>query len=149
MRALLTLLAALVLSACASLPGREPVQVTVAGIESLPGEGLELRMLVRLRVQNPNDVPIEYNGAYLRLDVQNRTFASGVSDERGVVPRFGEAIVSVPVTASVLRTAWTVFSMMDGRKLDRLSYTMEGKLNGPLFGSTRFQATGELALPGG
>jgi hypothetical protein len=25
---------------------------------------------------------------------------------------------------------------------------MEGKLDGPMFGSTRFQATGELSLPG-
>src|SRR3954468_16874996 len=100
-RRLLTLLIALSLTACATM--RDPVQVSVAGIESLPGEGLEVRMMVKLRVQNPNEAPIEYDGVFLKLDVQNRTFATGVSDERGVVPRFGEAIINVPLTISTLR----------------------------------------------
>ena len=148
MRHLLTLLAVLSLGACATLPGSEPLQVTVAGIDSLPGEGLELRMLVRLRVQNPNDAPLEYDGVYLKLDVQDRTFATGVSDQRGVVPRFGESVIGVPVTASMLRTVLNVLGMLDGRKVDKLNYSLEGKLSGPLFGSTRFQAKGDLALPG-
>ena len=48
-RALMIALTALLLGACASLPNQDPLQVTVAGIESLPGEGMELRMLVKLR----------------------------------------------------------------------------------------------------
>ena len=51
---------ALILGSCAALTARDPLQVTVAGIESLPGEGMEARILVKLRVQNPNDVAIEY-----------------------------------------------------------------------------------------
>ena len=35
---MLAIVAVLNLNECASLPGQEPVQVTVAGIESLPGE---------------------------------------------------------------------------------------------------------------
>ena len=87
------------------MPDRDPLQVTVAGIEPLPGEGMEVRLLVKLRVQNPNDTPVEFNGASLNLDVMGRRFASGVSDQAGTVPRFGEAIVAVPVTVSVLRMA--------------------------------------------
>jgi LEA14-like dessication related protein len=78
--------AMLMLSACASMPSRDPLQVSVAGIESLPGEGMELRLLVKLRVQNPNDTPIEFNGVSLNLDVLGRDFASGVSDQAGTVP---------------------------------------------------------------
>ena len=44
--------AALLHCGCATMQG-DPLQVTVAGIESLPGEELEWRMLVKLRVQNP------------------------------------------------------------------------------------------------
>src|SRR5258706_13369189 len=95
---ILVTIAVLNLSACASLPGREPIQVTVADIESLPGEGLEVRMMVKLRVQNPNDAPVEYDGVYVKVDVQDRTFATGVSDERGTIPRFGESVIAVPVT---------------------------------------------------
>ena len=138
--------AALTLAGCASMPGRDPVQVTVADIESLPGEGMELRMLVKLRVQNPNDAPIEYSGVYVRLDVQDKNFASGVSDEHGTIPRFGESIVSVPVTASMLRVALNALGILGGNQIDKLSYKLEGKLDGPAFGSTRFKAQGEFSL---
>src|SRR5262245_23995663 len=84
------------LCGCASMQARDPLQVTVAGIEPLQGQGLELRMNVKLRVQNPNDAPVEYNGVAVQMDVQGKTFASGVSDAAGTVPRFGEAVVSVP-----------------------------------------------------
>ena len=149
-RSLLTTLlisALLTLAACASMPGRDPLQVNVADIESLPGEDLEMRMLVKLRVQNPNDAPVEYDGVYVKLDVLGKTFATGVSDERGSIPRFGESIVSVPVTVSMLRIGAYALRMLDGKPVDKLSYKMEGKLDGPMFGSTRFQAQGELALP--
>ena len=136
-------------SACATLQQTEPVQVTVAGIESLPGEGLEIRMLVKLRVQNPNDAPVDYDGVYVKLDVQGSTFATGVSDERGSVPRFGESVIGVPVTISTLRVALRAASfLLDGRAApDKLTYKLEGKLDGPTFGSTRFKADGELTLP--
>ena len=135
------------LAACALMPGRDPLQVNVADVESLPGEGFEFRMLVKLRVQNPNDAPVEYDGVYLKLDVLDKTFASGVSDERGVVPRFGEALITVPVTVSTLNLVRQTLGMMiDGKLPEKLSYRLEGKLNGPMFGSTRFQSQGELPL---
>jgi hypothetical protein len=146
----LAVLAVLALAGCASMPHRDPLQVTVAGIEPLQGEGMELRLLVKLRVQNPNDAAVEFNGAALTLDVMGRTFASGVSDETGTVPRFGEAIVTVPVTVSVLRIARQVLGMMDGQPVDKATYAMSGKLNGAsLFGTQRFKANGEFALPKG
>ena len=150
LRALLALLLAAVVlfcGACATLQ-RDPVQVTVAGVESLPGEGLELRMMIKLRVQNPNDAPVEYNGVYVKLDVQDSTFATGVSDERGSIPRYGERVVNVPVTVSTLRlAARAVGFFLDGRLTEKISYKLTGKLDGPTFGSTRFNAQGEFALP--
>jgi len=54
----LLLVFALILCGCAALATHDPPRVTVASIEPLEGEGLELRMLVKLRVVNPNDFPI-------------------------------------------------------------------------------------------
>jgi LEA14-like dessication related protein len=149
-RAWLALLVPLALSACASLPGRDPLQVSVAGIESMPGEGMELRLLVKLRVQNPNDTPIEYDGVALDVDVMGRDFASGVSDQVGTVPRFGEAVVAVPVTVSVMRMVRQVMGMLDGKPVDKVTYSLSGKLNGAsLFGTQRFTSKGEFELPKG
>ena len=138
--------AALLLAACASLGRNDPLQVMVAGIEPLPGEGLELRMLVRLRVQNPNDAPLAYDGVYLKLDVLDKTFASGVSDEAGSVPRFGEAVIGVPVTISMLRMVRHALGMLDGRPVEKVTYALTGKLNGPVFSVARFSSQGELDL---
>jgi len=143
----LILVCSMLLSACAVAPGRDPVQVTVAGIEALPGEGMELRMLVKLRVQNPNDAPLDYNGVYLKLDVLDKTFATGVSSERGSVPRYGESVIGVPVTVSALRMAGYALRMLDGKPIDKVIYKLDGKLEGAGFGATRFQSQGELLLP--
>ena len=146
-RALLLAASLLALGGCASLPDRDPIEVTVAGIESLPGEGMELRLLVKLRVQNPNDAAIDYDGAYVKLEVLGKTFATGVSDQAGSVPRFGEAVVVVPVTVSVLRMVRQVAGMLDGEPVGAISYEMSGKLHGGLFGTQRFSTRGEFRLP--
>jgi LEA14-like dessication related protein len=145
----LVAVAMLLLAACAALTGQEPLQVNVADVESLEGQGFEIRMLVKLRVQNPNDAPVEYDGVYLRLDVQGSTFATGVSDEHGTVPRFGEAVVAVPVTISTANLVRQALGFIgaDSRPPEKITYRLEGKLNGPMFGSTRFESQGELALP--
>jgi LEA14-like dessication related protein len=146
-RSFLLAVGALAMAGCASLPQKDPLQVTVAGIEGLPGEGMEVRMLVKLRVQNPNEAAINYTGVYMKLDVLGKTFASGVSDQSGVVPGFGEAVVAVPVTVSVLRMVRQVVGMLDGQPVDTIRYEMSGKLSGGLFGTERFESKGEFELP--
>lgn len=146
-RSLMFALTLVALAGCASLPQKDPLQVTVAGIEALPGEGMELRMLVKLRVQNPNEAPIDFSGTYVELDVQGKTFATGVSSENGTVPAFGETVVAVPVTVSVLRMVRQVMGVLDGQPVDKIRYEMSGKLSGGTFSAWRFSSSGEFELP--
>ncbi len=134
---------------CASMQRRDPLQVTVAGIQPLQGQGMELRLLVKLRVQNPNDAPVEYNGVALQMEVQGKTLASGVSDASGSVPRFGESVIEVPVTISGFRMARQALGMIKdgGAGLEKIAYEMSGKLHGTGFSTTRFQTKGEFELP--
>jgi LEA14-like dessication related protein len=146
-RLFLTAVTALAMTGCASMPHSDPLQVTVAGVEGLPGEGMEMRMLVKLRVQNPNETPIEFTGVYLQLDVLEKTFATGVSDQSGTVPGFGESVVAVPVTVSALRAVRQVVGMLDGKPVSQVRYEMSGKLNGGLFNTHRFESKGAFTLP--
>ena len=149
MNRIVAILLVATLGSCVTMPGTEPIQVTVADIESMESEGLEMRMLVKLRVQNPNEAPIEYDGVYIRVDVLDRTLATGVSDQRGVVPRFGETIITVPLTISVLRVALGALEVIGGNQsMQQVNYRLEGKLDGVGFGSTRFKHAGQLSLPG-
>jgi LEA14-like dessication related protein len=145
-RILIIALALLALAGCATLQDRDPLQVTVAGIEPLPGQGLELRMLVKLRVQNPNDAPVDYNGLAVEMAVQGKTFATGVADARGNVPRFGETIIEIPVTVSAFRMMRQAVGVIQGRGAEKITYELKGKLNGPTFRSMRFNTRGELDL---
>lgn len=142
-------LAPLSLQGCAIFQRSDPLQVTVAGIEPLEGQGMELRLLVKLRVQNPNDAPVDYNGVALEMDVQGKTFATGVSDASGTVPRFGESVISVPVTVSAFRMLGQAFALIrsgGGGGGGKVTYEMRGKLNGSGFNSMHFRTQGEFDL---
>ena len=134
-------------SACAFMPYNDPVQVQVVGVEPLPGEGIELRFLCKLRVQNPNDTPITYDGIYLELEVRGSTLATGVSNASGTVPRYGEVVLSVPVTASALRFARQAIGFFVSGNRSKIDYVLKGKIGSPVFSAVRFESKGEITLP--
>lgn len=136
----------LAISGCASLLGHEPVRVNVVGVEPLRGEGLEARMALKLRVVNPNDAAITYDGLSVNLDVRGQHFASGVSNERGEVPRFGEALITVPVSVSALSLVRQAMDMARGGS-PRIDYVLKGRLAGTALGSVGFSSSGEIDLP--
>jgi LEA14-like dessication related protein len=142
------LIAGLMVVGCVILAQREPMQVNLVGLEPLPGEGMEIRMAVKLRVQNPNDVALDFDGISLTLDVRGSTFATGVSAEHGNVPRFGETVVTVPVTVSALSVVRQVMSL-SASEHPRLDYALHGRLSGADLGAMRFESHGEIDLPRG
>lgn len=138
---------ALLLGGCAVLPSHDPPRVSVVGVEPLASEGLEIRLAVKLRIQNPNDTAIDYDGVALDLELNGKPLASGLSDSSGSVPRFGEAVLSVPVTISVLAALRQAQGLIDGQPRDRLPYVLRGKLAGGVFGTVRFSSEGTLTWP--
>lgn len=147
LRTLLALLLLLTLHGCALLSPRDPLRIDLVGLEPLPAQGMEMRFALVLRVQNPNEAAIDYNGLSVELDVNGQPLASGVSDQAGQVPRFGEALLRVPVTISafsVMRQAWAAAGYQQGRDLP---YALRGKLGGGLLGSARFDSVGTFNWP--
>jgi LEA14-like dessication related protein len=142
------LLLLLSLAGCATLQGGDPLRVNLVGVEALPGQGLEMRLAVKLRVQNPNEAAIDFDGVALTLEVRGHEFASGVSDARGSIPRFGETVLVVPVTVgamAILRQAYTAATGDNGK----ITYVARGKLAAGGFGSTRFESRGDFDLTTG
>ncbi|MDL2337933.1 MAG: LEA type 2 family protein [Pseudomonadota bacterium] len=135
-----------VLASCAQLPMNDPVKVSLVGIEPLPGQGLELRMAVKLRVQNPNETAVDYNGVALDVELRGLSFASGVSDEQGTVPRYGETVLTVPVSVSAVSVLRQALSFANGDR-SNVGYAISGKIGGSLLGGARFKSTGQIDLP--
>jgi len=102
-----------------------------------------------VRIQNPNDSDIEYSGAALNLDLNGRKLASGVSAAMGTVPRYGEAVLEIPVTISALSMARQVLGFVNDNAKDQreVKYTVRGKLEGGVFGTRRFTDDGTFELP--
>lgn len=139
------------LSGCAALMPQAPLRISVAGLEPLEGEGMEARFAVQLRIQNHSSQPLDYNGIALDLDLRGMSFGSGVSDVRGSIPRFGEAVIKVPVTVpatAILRQVFDFTSSNRAKTGRRIDYQLRGLLGGPGFApGQRFDAEGELTLP--
>ena len=134
------------LQGCAALSGQDPLRFGIVGVDAAPGEGLELRFIVKLRVQNPNATPVEYDGLALDLDVNGKTLASGVAPVQGVVPRYGEQLFSVPVTISAFSAVRQALGLTELSQAQSMPFVLRGKLaNGP-FSATRFVEAGKLDL---
>ncbi|MGY2190055.1 Late embryogenesis abundant protein [compost metagenome] len=136
------------LSACALLPNRDPLNINVVGIEPLQSQDMEIRFAVKIRVQNPNESSISFNGVSLDLDINGQPFASGVSDESGSIARFSETVLTVPVSVSAFSVLRQTFGLSQVQTLNNMPYILRGKLAGGLFGTMRFVDSGKLSLPG-
>ena len=136
------------LSACALFPNRDPVNINVVGIEPLQGQDMEVRFALKIRVQNPNETPIDYNGVALDLEVNGQPLASGVSDQSGSIPRFSETVLTVPVSVSAFSVLRQALGLSQTQTLNNLPYVLRGKLAAGLFGTMRFVDSGKLRLPG-
>lgn len=143
----LALATALLAPGCASLARRDPVRINVVGLEPVPGEGMEVRMAVKLRVQNPGDSAIDFDGVALELDVNDKLFATGVSDIKGNVPRFGETVITVPVSVSALAVLRHALGVIEHGAVAEVPYALRGRFGGGAFGGLRFTDSGVLELP--
>ena len=136
-----------ILSGCAALKLQDPLRISVAGLEPLEGKGMEARFAVQLRIQNHGEKPLDYDGVALDLDLRGMSFASGVSDQRGTIPRFGETIITVPVTVPATAIIRHAFGLATGDRT-RADYQLYGRLGGTGLSVGRsFDSSGEITLP--
>lgn len=143
---LLSVTLAILLTGCSTLGVRDPLNIDVAGIEPMPGQGMEARFMLILRVQNPNDSALDFDGIAVEIDINGQPLATGVSDQQGQVPRFGESLIKLPLSISaysILRQAMGASTLKPGQEI---SYELRGKFAGGLFGQ-RFSTSGKLDWP--
>ena len=147
MRALLLLLLIPGLIGCATMSTRDPLNIDVAGIEPLPGEGLEMRMAVKIRIQNPNDDEVKFTGAALTLYLNDKKLGNGVSDMSGTVPRYGQTVITIPVAVSAFNAVQQLFGVLGGTGPGEITYRVSGKLQGSSFRALKFSDEGTFRMP--
>jgi LEA14-like dessication related protein len=146
-RLTIMLLLVLMLSACASMaPKQERVRVTIVDIRPLESTLMEQRFVIKLRLQNRSKAPLAIDGMSFDLELNDRDFASGVSNEAITAPAFGEALIEVKVSSTLFGVIRQLQTLQE-REPRPFRYRISGNLSSPnsLFGLT-FSERGEIDL---
>ena len=126
--AIFPLIMILALTGCAYLGQKpEPPMVRLAGIQMSEMNLFEQRYQLRLRVQNPNDFALPIDGLHCTLYINEREFATGVSDERVMIPRYSEGVITVDVVSD-LRRVFEQLRDAGKAKPGLVSYRLSGKV---------------------
>ena len=91
---------ALTLAGCAALqPKLETPTVAVNSVKVLPGQGLNMRFLIGLHVQNPNAIPLPIHGVNYTVALSGQQVVSGNSQNQPTIPAHGEQDVEIEAVA--------------------------------------------------
>lgn len=135
------------LSGCAGWGMREPLSVTIADLRPLEVGVFEQRFAIKARVLNPNDMEIAFDAVVFDVDINGKPFAKGVSNQAGVVPRFGESLIELTVVSGLQNILRQINEVAKGDRTG-FSYRIRGRLHSPTVPwPTTFDTTGEFAFP--
>ena len=126
LRLIAVVVAATALTGCASTLKLEAPQLSVISMKVQSADIFSQRMLVRMRVLNPNARELPVKGISYRIEVNDAELAQGLTDTAFVVPAMGEAEFDVQVTAN-LATALTQLLSRKGSS-DTLDYRLVGSV---------------------
>lgn len=149
-RAIFTcLLTALVLGGCAGFPGLdfdEP-EIELLALEPLPSQGLEARFLVKLRIVNPNAIPLAISGMAYDVFIRDSKILSGVSNEGISVAAYSESVAELEVAAGMFGSLALIRDLMSNPADGGLPYKLNAKLaRSGLGGAIRVSREGTIDL---
>ena len=123
------LLAALALpwlSGCEVLPKFEAPKLSVISLKVQSADLFSQRLLVRMRVLNPNSRELPVKGIRYRIEVNDTELGQGLTGEPFVVPALGEAEFDVQVTANL---AGALARLLSRRNNETLNYRLVGDVS--------------------
>ncbi|MGD8175946.1 LEA type 2 family protein [Marinimicrobium sp. ARAG 43.8] len=146
--AVLLALAALLLSACSSIPlGVEKPNVKVTGLELLPARGMEQRLAVHLGITNPNGRDLSVRGISYNIGIENIDVLSGVTSQVPTLKAYEETPVTVEVSANLLSIARLVQHFSQRGVTDQVNYNFDAKLDfSQWLPAMRVQEEGQIRL---
>ena len=126
-------LATLLTWSCATMgPSLEAPRVSLVNIAQQPSNGMETTFQLELRLINPNDVAINLKGVDCRLEINDSTIASGVSNEAAELPALGTIVYPVTAYASasdfIMLMVRLMASSSDSPENFELNYSLRGRV---------------------
>ena len=140
----------LLLAGCAGIGKTlEPPRVSLADIRVEDFTGFETVFQIKLRVINPNEVDLKVKGLETELEINEQSFATGVSNTPVKIPSYGTELVTVAVYSSVIKMFRSVYGLQES---EELTYRLNGKIrvagdNAPAT-TLPFESEGVVTLSG-
>jgi len=120
-------LVALMLAGCASTFDLQPPTLSLVSMKVQSADLFSQRLLVRMRVVNPNARELPIKGIDYRIEVNGTQMAQGEASAPFVVPSQGEAEFDVQVTANLASTAAKLLSRHGS--VETLDYRLVGEVS--------------------
>ena len=118
------LITASVLSGCASLSKyKEAPQLNLVNLQLLESSPFEQRYQIKFRVQNPNTESMSLVGMHFTLEINDKKFMRGLSNQEITIPAFSDALVDATGTTTLLGIARQVQGLQNSNKAS-FSYTI-------------------------
>jgi LEA14-like dessication related protein len=122
-------------------------EVELVGLAPLAGNAMEARFLVKLRILNPNPIPLDVDGMAYDLSIRGSKLLSGVSNEGLRVGAYGESVAELEVSAGMLGSLALLRELLSNPPDAGLPYQLNAKLSRKGFGSAlRVSREGVLDL---
>ena len=114
---------------CASLgtPVDTPY-ITLAGVWLVDINLLEQRYRIRLRIQNPNPFSLNIDGLDYRVEINDKEFARGVSNQALSIPRYGVDVLEVEAVSTLAGIMRQLMELEKGAPTS-LKYRVTGKVS--------------------
>jgi LEA14-like dessication related protein len=143
-----SLLIGITLAACSALPyNAEQPKVSIAEVNLTSVGLLEQTFTFGLRIQNPNDFELEVNAVTFDLDINDKSFASGLSGKAIKIGKFSSEVMQVEATSTGFALLRQAMSLSNGEK-KTFSYRLKGTARiGADYSRLPFTNTGEIELP--
>jgi len=125
-RALAACLPLLLGAGCATTHFETP-QLSVMSMQMQTADLFSQRMLVHMRVVNPNARALPVKSINYRIEVGGADLAQGLADKPFVVPAMGEAEFDVQVTANLANALSQILGRRSSR--DKLDYRLVGSVS--------------------
>ena len=139
------LVAFFLFTGCVAVDRLKEPSVSLSDLRMLDGTVFEQRMLIILRLGNPNNVDLAIDGLTFNLEVNGEELAEGYSKDAVIIPRLGQAAVRVIATTTLLDMVRQAIAL--GRTTE-LTYRMTGDvyLKGGFGRSVSYEKKGSLRL---
>ena len=139
---------ALLMFGCAGLyQSMERPRINIANIIPRDIKLFEQVFDLELRIQNPNDTPLEINGLAFELELNDKRFATGVSNQSLVIDRLSSDVIHVQAITTLVGFLRQVAEYQQ-TKDPRVTYRIKGSIySGSTGTKLHFDDSGEIKIP--